>query len=104
MTLSRSRLLIAGLAMTLSASATAPAFASEPAPSPAPTTQATPAQPGQLPKKPHGCLGYGLAGAVGGHFVGHHGILGAAAGCAYGWHKRHAWKKEQKALAAQKPN
>ena len=54
------------------------------------------------PQKPHGCLAYGAAGAVGGHFVGDgHAKLGAAGGCAYGWHKKHEWKKEHKAWEEQ---
>lgn len=50
------------------------------------------------PKKPHGCLGYGVAGAIGGHFVrSGHAILGGLIGCAYGLHEKHKWKKEHKA-------
>ena len=40
-----------------------------------------------------GCLKGAAAGGVAGHFVGHHGLLGAAAGCAIGHHR--ATKKEQ---------
>jgi hypothetical protein len=44
-----------------------------------------------------GCLKGAAAGGVAGHFVGHHGVLGAAAGCAIGHH--HANKKEQQTAA-----
>ena len=36
-----------------------------------------------------GCLKGAAVGAVGGHFAGHHPILGAAAGCAIGHHMAH---------------
>jgi hypothetical protein len=38
--------------------------------------------------KPGGCLKYGTAGAVAGHYAGHHGVMGAVTGCALGIHKR----------------
>ena len=34
-----------------------------------------------------GCLKGAAVGGVAGHFAGHHGIIGAAAGCAYGRHE-----------------
>lgn len=34
-----------------------------------------------------GCLKGALVGGVAGHFVGHHGLLGAAAGCIIGRHE-----------------
>ncbi len=34
-----------------------------------------------------GCIKGALVGGVAGHFAGHHGLLGAAAGCAYGRHR-----------------
>lgn len=34
-----------------------------------------------------GCLKGAAVGGVGGHFAGHHGLLGAAAGCAIGRHQ-----------------
>ena len=38
-----------------------------------------------------GCLKYGAAGAVAGHYAGHHGFVGALAGCAAGiWRRREA--------------
>lgn len=33
-----------------------------------------------------GCLGGAAVGGVAGHVAGHHGLLGAAAGCAVGHH------------------
>lgn len=47
--------------------------------------------------EPGGCLKYGAAGAVGGHFVHHHAILGAAGGCAVGMMRRHAYRRDQAA-------
>ena len=46
--------------------------------------------------KPGGCLKYGAAGAVGGHYAGHHGVMGAVAGCALGMHKRREYKREMR--------
>ena len=43
-----------------------------------------------------GCLKGAAAGAVGGHFLGHHGGIGAAAGCAAGHlHHKHKLQREQ---------
>ena len=46
--------------------------------------------------EPGGCLKYGAAGGVAGHFVGKgHAVAGATAGCALGAYQRHkAHKKE----------
>jgi hypothetical protein len=44
--------------------------------------------------EPGGCLKYGAVGAVGGHLA-HHGVLGAAGGCAVGMYKRHEYRKQQ---------
>lgn len=49
--------------------------------------------------EPGGCLKYGAAGAVGGHLA-HHGVLGAAAGCATGMYVRHKHRKQERADAA----
>ncbi len=49
--------------------------------------------------EPGGCLKYGAAGAVGGHLA-HHGVLGAAGGCATGMYMRHRYRKQQRAAAA----
>lgn len=46
-----------------------------------------------------GCLKYGAVGAVGGH-VAHHGILGAAGGCATGMWVRHKARQRARAQAA----
>lgn len=45
-----------------------------------------------------GCLKGAAVGGVGGHFLGHHAVLGAAAGCAIGHHR--AAKKEKRAAVA----
>ncbi|MCQ8239315.1 hypothetical protein NFI88_00485 [Acetobacteraceae bacterium KSS12] len=45
--------------------------------------------------EPGGCLKYGAAGAVGGHLA-HHGVLGAAGGCATGMYVRHRYRKQQR--------
>jgi len=49
--------------------------------------------------EPGGCLKYGAVGAVGGHMV-HHGVLGAAGGCATGMVKRHEYRKGLREKAA----
>jgi hypothetical protein len=48
--------------------------------------------------EPGGCLKYGAAGAVGGHLA-HHGVLGAAGGCATGMYVRHRYRKQQRQAA-----
>lgn len=43
-----------------------------------------------------GCLKGAAVGGVGGHFLGHHGVLGAAAGCAVGHlHAKHKAQNEE---------
>ena len=54
---------------------------------------------GSAQAEPGGCLKYGAAGAVGGH-VAHHGVLGAAGGCATGMYVRHRHRKAMRAQAA----
>ena len=46
-----------------------------------------------------GCLKGAAVGGVGGHVAGHHGLIGAAAGCAVGHHM--ANKKDKAAAEAQ---
>ena len=42
-----------------------------------------------------GCLKGAAVGGVGGHFIGHHGLLGAAAGCAVGhYHSKHKLQRQ----------
>ena len=53
--------------------------------------------------EPGGCLKYGAVGAVGGHLA-HHGVLGAAGGCAAGAYRRHEYRKQQRALARSQAN
>jgi hypothetical protein len=48
-----------------------------------------------------GCVKGGAVGAVGGHLMGQHGVVGAAAGCAIGHHQeKKKAKKEQQAANA----
>jgi hypothetical protein len=49
-----------------------------------------------------GCLKGATVGGVAGHMAGHHGTLGAAAGCAVGHHE--AAKREQQDQQAQRSN
>lgn len=44
--------------------------------------------------RPGGCLKGAVIGGIAGHLA-HHGVLGAAAGCAYGVHKRHNYERQQ---------
>jgi hypothetical protein len=39
------------------------------------------------PARANGCLKGAAVGGVAGHMAGHHGVLGAAAGCAVGHHE-----------------
>jgi len=48
-----------------------------------------------------GCLKGAAVGGVGGHFAGHHGLIGAAAGCAVGHHM--ATKRDKAAAQAAQP-
>ncbi len=48
---------------------------------------------GTVPVHAKGCLKGAAVGGVAGHFAGHHGFLGAAAGCAIGHHE--ATKRER---------
>ncbi|GAC1607245.1 MAG: hypothetical protein NVS3B2_16080 [Ramlibacter sp.] len=50
------------------------------------------------PASAKGCLKGAAVGGVGGHFVGHHGLIGAGIGCAVG---RHRANKAERAAAAQ---
>ena len=42
-----------------------------------------------------GCLSGAAVGGVAGHFVGRHGLLGAAAGCAVGMHEKHVEERQR---------
>jgi hypothetical protein len=50
------------------------------------------------PAQAKGCLKGAAVGGVGGHVVGHHGLIGAAVGCAVGRHR--ANKKDAQAQRA----
>ena len=43
-----------------------------------------------------GCIKGAVVGGIAGHYAGHHGLIGAAAGCAYGRHE--ANKREHERL------
>jgi hypothetical protein len=45
------------------------------------------------PSEAAGCVKGAVIGGVAGHFVGHHGLLGAGAGCAIGHHE--AYRRDQ---------
>ncbi len=47
-----------------------------------------------------GCLSGAATGAVAGHFLGHHAVLGALGGCVVGHHLAVAKKRENQANAA----
>lgn len=50
-----------------------------------------------VPAQAAGCLKGAAVGGVAGHFAGHHGVLGAGAGCVIGHHEaaKHAREKGQ---------
>ncbi len=52
---------------------------------------------GSTPAPAKGCLKGAVIGGVAGHFVGHHGLLGAGAGCIIGHHEatKHARERER---------
>ena len=49
-----------------------------------------------------GCLSGAAVGGVAGHYAGHHGVLGAAAGCAVGHHEKVVQRRrmEQQEMSA----
>jgi len=54
------------------------------------------------PAQAAGCLKGAAVGGVAGHFAGHHGVLGAGAGCVIGHHEatKHAREKTQQQQGA----
>ncbi len=48
-----------------------------------------------------GCLKGAVVGGAAGHFAGHHGLLGAAAGCAIGHHQANKAAKQQQSQQPQ---
>ena len=44
--------------------------------------------------RPGGCIKGAIVGGIAGHFMGHGGI-GAAAGCAYGMHRRNEYDRQR---------
>ena len=53
-----------------------------------------------IPAQAKGCIKGALIGGTAGHFAGHHGLLGAAAGCVIGRHEA----KRQRQLKLQQQN
>ncbi|WOJ91071.1 hypothetical protein RZS28_07265 [Methylocapsa polymorpha] len=49
---------------------------------------------GPAEARPGGCIKGAIVGGIAGHFVGHGGV-GAAAGCAYGVHKRNEYNRQE---------
>jgi hypothetical protein len=47
------------------------------------------------PAPARGCIKGAIIGGVAGHFVGHHGLLGAGAGCVIGHHEAAKHAREQ---------
>jgi uncharacterized protein YcfJ len=47
------------------------------------------------PANAAGCLKGAVVGGVAGHYVGHHGVLGATAGCLIGRHEANKHAREQ---------
>jgi uncharacterized protein YcfJ len=56
---------------------------------------------GSTPAAAAGCVKGAIIGGVAGHYVGHHGLLGAAAGCLIGRHQanKHSWEHAQRERA-----
>ena len=48
------------------------------------------------PAPAKGCLKGAVIGGVAGHFVGHHGLLGAGAGCVIGHHEANKHARQQR--------
>ena len=48
-----------------------------------------------LPADAKGCIKGALVGGTAGHFAGHHGVLGAAAGCVIGRHEAKAARQNR---------
>ena len=59
---------------------------------------------GSTPAPAAGCLKGAVIGGVAGHYVGHHGLLGAGAGCLIGRHEanKHAWEHAERERASER--
>ena len=55
------------------------------------------------PADAKGCIKGALVGGAAGHFAGHHGVLGAAAGCAIGHHEANKAQRPQPATTGSAP-
>jgi len=53
--------------------------------------------------RPGGCVKGAIVGGIVGHFLGHGGV-GAAAGCAYGMHRRSQYERQQTGRSGYAPN
>jgi hypothetical protein len=58
------------------------------------------------PARAAGCLKGAVVGGVAGHFAGHHGLIGAGAGCIIGHHEatKHAREQQQQQKSQAQPN
>ena len=54
------------------------------------------------PADAKGCLKGAVVGGVAGLFAGHHGVLGAAAGCLYGRHRAKEQERQQQQSQGQR--
>jgi uncharacterized protein YcfJ len=61
---------------------------------------------GSPPAAAAGCVKGAIIGGVAGHYLGHHGLLGAGAGCLIGHHEanKHAWEHAQRERAYERGN
>jgi hypothetical protein len=51
-----------------------------------------------VPAEAKGCIKGAIVGGIAGRFLGHHGGIGAAAGCAYGHHRATAYNRENQSI------
>ncbi|HEY1259143.1 MAG TPA: hypothetical protein VGF34_07825 [Stellaceae bacterium] len=56
------------------------------------------------PARAAGCLKGAVVGGVAGHFAGHHGLIGAGAGCIIGHHEAAKHAREQQQKSQTQPN
>jgi hypothetical protein len=56
------------------------------------------------PAEAKGCLTGAVVGGAAGHYAGHHGLIGAAAGCVIGRHEARKHELEQRQGSGDYPN
>jgi hypothetical protein len=56
------------------------------------------------PAEAKGCLAGAVVGGAAGHYTGHHGLIGAAAGCVIGRHEARKHELEQRQGNGDNPN